>query len=408
MSTVCQACNSKIDNEVFFAGWLPLVNSFSSVNKPPTAEQRYPARLLKCDSCGLVQMENFPPPNLVFPKNYAYRSGTTRLLLENFAGLAEESGGLVGLTSDDLVVDIASNDGSLLKAFEDRWKCRVQGVEPTDARITAHENRIPTLPYFWDDSAAENIVSNRGKAKLVTACNVFAHVPDPKGFLKAVDAVLLPHGVLAIEVHYLPALLSSLQYDTIYHEHIRYYSLGSLQRLLDSCGFHIFRAKRIPTHGGSLRIYAYRKSECAIHSTDSSVAGILEFERGEDWEGFRSRVAWSKASLWRMLEVMKRSDSKIYGIGCPSRAVTLIHYCGLDHNILDCVCEVPGSPKIGHYVPGTRIPVVDESKLIADQPDFALILSWHIATEIACKLRARGYTGRFMVPLTDPKILEGV
>lgn len=420
ITTTCQSCGSPNFSSVFFAGWLPPVNTFQPIGSRPLMEARHPAELLRCKDCGLVQMDYVVHPDLVFPPSYSYRSGTTKLLRDNFAQLTEEVEVVRGspLGESDLVLDIGSNDGTLLKAFRDRYKCKVLGVEPTGAVEDAWNDSVPTIHGFWDDSIAERIVngdalySGGGNAKVVTACNVFAHVPGPHGFLKAVDRALAPGGLLVLEVHYLPELLRTLQYDTVYHEHLRFYDLRSLGNLLAFNGFVFTAARRIPTHGGSLRVYAMRIADSPHIGPGGDIPGLVEGEEPlhRDWENawrtFRSQVAWSKASLWRMLEVMKRSDSKIYGIGCPSRAVTLIDYCGLDHNVLDCVCEVPDSPKVGHYVPGTRIPVVNEKCLFTDQPDFALLLSWHLADELATKLRLKGYKGRFLCPLPEPRILE--
>lgn len=415
ITTACQSCGSPNPAPVFFAGWLPPVNTFQPIGSRPLMEARYPAELLRCKDCGLVQMDYIADPGLMFPPSYSYRSGTTKLLRDNFAQLAEEVEVVRGspLDKDGLILDIGSNDGTLLKAFHDRYKCRIGGIEPTGAHKDAVSHGIPTMPFFWnDDTACDWVLRHWGKAAVITACNVFAHVPDPHSFLKAVDRVLAPNGLLVLEVHYLPELLRTLQYDTIYHEHLRFYDLRSLGNLLALNGFVFTAARRIPTHGGSLRVYAMRIADTPHIGPGGDIPGLVEGEEPlhRDWENawrtFRSQVAWSKASLWRMLEVMKRSDSKIYGIGCPSRAVTLIDYCGLDHNVLDCVCEVPDSPKVGHYVPGTRIPVVNEKCLFTDQPDFALLLSWHLADELATKLRLKGYKGRFLCPLPEPRILE--
>jgi hypothetical protein len=198
-----------------------------------------------------------------------------------------------------------------------------------------------------------------------------------------------------------------LQYDTIYHEHLRYYSLHSLQYLLGMHGLEVIHARRIPTHGGSIRVYAARRGECPVQP---SVRATLEAEsaaglNAQHLSVFKRRVVQSKLDLYRLLCDIKRQGHRIYGIGAPSRASTLINYVGIDDGILDCVLEIKGSLKIGKYMPGTLVPVIEESRLYQDQPEYALLLSWHIADELVPKLRQKGYKGRYISPLPTPAIV---
>jgi hypothetical protein len=214
--------------------------------------------------------------------------------------------------------------------------------------------------------------------------------------------------VFISESHYLLDLVQGLQYDTVYHEHLRYYSLHSLNHLLRMHGLELFHARRILTHGGSFRAYAARKGRYKVME---SVGRLLREERPVVCETgnlrqFRDRVVASKLELLTLLSGIRREGKSIYGISAPSRASTLISYTGIDDGILDCVVEVSGSHKIGKYVPGTRIPVLEESKLFEDQPDYALLLSWHIADELISKLQDRGYQGRFIVPLPTPRVIN--
>lgn len=410
-TTVCQSCGSAKLEFVFSAGFLPAVNTFYPADAPPVPHRRYPANLLRCGSCTLVQLGYEVNPNEVFPASYSYRSGTTKTLKDNFADLTYEcvNHGFIHSNCTDLVVDVGCNDGTLLKEFKLQG-CRTQGVEPTNAYKDAHAAGIEVIPRFFDAKAVDDIVRWRGPARLVTATNVFAHCPDPLGFLRCVNALLAPGGTFAVEVHNLTDLLRGVQYDTIYHEHLRYYSLTSLSRLLEAGGFVAVHAKRIPTHGGSLRVYAVPKRQGNAPAPSEELLDLLDAEENTlgagAWESFRFLVTMHKLSLWRMLDVVKRHDGRVFGIGCPSRAVTLVNYCGLDERVLDCVCEVPGSPKVGHYVPGTLIPVVHETLLHEKQPDFALLLSWHLADELIPKLKAKGFRGRFIVPLPEPKVVD--
>jgi len=213
--------------------------------------------------------------------------------------------------------------------------------------------------------------------------------------------------VFVSESHYLLPLVETLQYDTIYHEHLRYYHLGALQQLLGGHGLEIFRVKRIPTHGGSIRVFSALKGRYPV---DASVPKTLAEEDqlgitdGTALKTFRERVIQSKVELHALLAPIKAEGQKIYGIGAPSRASTLINYTGLDDGLIECVMEVSGSHKLNKYVPGTRIPVLDEKKLFEDQPEYALLFSWHIAEELMTNLRKKGFLGKFIVPLPKPHI----
>ncbi|MEK7766797.1 MAG: class I SAM-dependent methyltransferase, partial [bacterium] len=312
------------------------------------------------------------------------------------------------LEPGDLVVDIGSNDGTLLSNFQADGQ-RVFGIEPTRAGQLARDRGIETLEAFFGLESAGRARTAAGPAKMITAANVFAHIEDIHEVVRSLLGLLGEDGVFVSESHYFLSLVETLQYDTIYHEHLRYYTLHSLQHLLALHGLEIFHAKRIPTHGGSFRAYAARAGRRPVLQT---VGGMLEQERtaGLDAPGlaaFRRRVVASKLGLHALLCGIRAAGHRIFGVGAPSRASTLISYVGLDDGIVDCVVEVPGSRKIGKYMPGTLIPVVEESHLFAEQPEYALLLSWHIADELIPKLLQKGFRGRFIVPLPEPRILEG-
>jgi hypothetical protein len=219
--------------------------------------------------------------------------------------------------------------------------------------------------------------------------------------------LLAPGGIFVCEVHYLPALLEDLQYDCIYHEHLRYYSLATLSYVLRMHGMDVVHARRIPTHGGSIRIYAARQGE---HAVDATVPALLAEEAPQitsaELHSFSAEAAKSKLALLALLRDVKR-QGRIYAIGAAPRSCTLIHYVGLDSTILDCVLELPGSPKIGNYLPGTVIPIFEESKLFEDEPEYVLLLTWHVAQDLIPKIKARGFQGQFIVPLPLPEIVAG-
>jgi C-methyltransferase C-terminal domain/Methyltransferase domain/Putative zinc binding domain len=403
--TACQACASTDLEPVLFVGFLPPVNTMPPVGTRPAEQPAYPAQLLRCPRCELVQLGLVVDPKILFPPEYPYTSATTKILRENFAELYREVRALVGPKGPDLVVDIGSNDGTLLRNFQNGGH-RVRGVEPTDQGRRADEAGIPTDVAFFGRNAARQIAARDGRAAIITAANVFAHIEDVHAIIEAVAELLDDDGVFITESHYWLSLVETLQYDTIYHEHLRYYSLTSLKSLLAMHGFDTFHAKRIPTHGGSIRVYAARNGQ---RSPQQSVRDLLALEASTltpaRLAAFRSKVTESKLGLLGLLRDIRARGERVYGVGAPSRSSTLINYVGLDEGIIDCVGEIAGSHKIGKYIPGTLIPVVDEERLFADQPEHALLFSWHIADELMPKLTARGFRGRFIVPLPEPRII---
>ncbi|HVH44649.1 MAG TPA: class I SAM-dependent methyltransferase [Labilithrix sp.] len=402
----CQVCGSSNLSSVLFVGYLPPVNTMPPVGERPNEQPAYPAELLRCGKCTLVQLGLVVDPAILFPPTYPYTSGTTRILRENFAELCREATPLVGIKKDDLVVDVGSNDGTLLGNFKDAG-FRVCGVEPTNASKIALEKGIDSIVSFFGPSAVAKVKEKHGQAKVVTAANVFAHIEDVHTIVSGIVELLGPGGVFISESHYLVSLLETLQYDTIYHEHLRYYALGSLQNLLAQHGLEVFHAKRIPTHGGSIRVYAARKGEREVRP---SVAEILAMEERAlspaAFEEFKRAVVRSKLELHALLKDVKGAGKRVDGVGAPSRSSTLINYVGLDDGIIDSVLEIKGSYKIGKYVPGTLIPVLDESKITTDAPDYLLLFSWHIADELMPKLKKSGFKGDFIIPLPQPRIVS--
>src|SRR5687767_4199822 len=402
----CQVCGNSRLESIIFIDYLPPVNTMPPVGSRPAEQPAYPAEVLRCPRCELVQLGLVVDPHILFPPEYPYTSGTTKILRENFAELYREVMATYPIAKEDLAVDIGSNDGTLLGNFKDGGH-RVLGIEPTNAAKIARARGITTDIAFFNKESAGRAVKKHGKAKIVTAANVFAHIENPSAVVKSIVSMLDKDGIFISESHYWVALLETLQYDTIYHEHLRYYSLTALKHLLEMHGLEVIRAKRIPTHGGSIRVYSARKGTRKI---DTSVKQILEHERQalsqESLARFKKGVVDSKLGLLAMLRDIKQRGEKVYGIGAPSRSSTLINYVGLNDGILDCVLEIAGSYKIGKYVPGTVVPVLDEQRLFEDPPEYALLFSWHIADELIPKLKGRGYRGKFIVSLPVPRVVD--
>ena len=363
----CGVCGSWDLRLLLDMGDQPLAERYGS-------DERYPLALLECRACTLVQLSYIADQREVFPLDHPYATGNTRALREHFAGLACELTPL--LNTGDLVVDIACNDGTLLSQFNGEEFQRV-GVEPTDQGEKCAARGIPVWRNFFGPEVGKGIRELQGPAKVVTACNVLAHVPDPHGFMTGVGHLLADDGVFVTENHDVASVLDGLQVDTVYHEHLRYYSITSLSRLLGMHGLVVTAVEKIGTHGGSFRTFARRPRR-----------------------DLETRAASAAASL-RMLLAEAVTAGPVYGIGATTRATPLIHYTQIQE-YLACVCEVSGSEKIGLGMPGTSIPVVDEAKLIAGQPPHALLLAWHLKDSLVPALRAKGYTGRFIVPLPRP------
>ena len=402
----CQVCGHAPLDDVLSLGYMPPVNQMVPIGAVARQQPWFPTNLLHCQECDLVQLGLAVDPVIIFPPEYPYTSGTTKLLRDNFADLHRESAAMLDLGDKDLVVDIGSNDGTLLSNFKTGGH-RVLGIEPTNVGDIANQRGIKTLKRYFCVEVAREVKREHGPASVITAANCFAHIEDVHAIVDGIVEMLKDGGVFISELHYLIGLLDTLQYDTIYHEHLRYYSVASLKHLLEMHDLEVFHARPIPSHGGSIRVYAARRGSQTVRD---SVRHMLAAEpRGKAMTArlaaFRRDVVLSKLRLISLLRELKERGARIAGISAPSRASTLINYVGLDEGIIDYVVEIPGSLKIGKCMPGTGIPVVDEGKLFSDQPDCAVIFSWHIADELAPKLKAKGFRGQLITPLPVPRIL---
>ena len=386
-------------------GLIPPVNQMTKIDQQPKEQIFFPTEIYYSPVSKLVQLGITVDKKILFPKEYPYTSSTTKILRENFSELSEEVFSNFKISEEDLVVDIGSNDGNLLSNFKNYT--RVLGVTPENIGKIAIEKGIPTILEYFTKKLSLNIIKNYGKAKIVTATNVFAHIDNINEVLDSIYKLLKDDGIFISESHYLQTLVEQNQYDTIYHEHLRYYSLSSLEYLFNKHGMEIIKAKKINTHGGSIRVYATKKGKYKI---DNAFKELINIEKKELYsEGlfnFKNRVIESKLKLYSLLNEINSQGFNIYGISAPSRATTLVNYLGIRKDIIDCILEIDGSQKINHFLPGTDIPIYNEKKLFIDQPKFAFILSWHIAEEIMNNLRKNGFKGKFIIPLPEPIILD--
>jgi len=399
----CQISNSNKLESLIFLGYLPPVNTLKKIGSTLKEEISFPAELLYCKQSKLAQLGCIVDKKILFPYTYPYTSSTTKVLRDNFVDLYTDTKKMVNLNKNDLVVDIGSNDGNLLKNFKDNHK--VLGVTPEKIGKIAIKKGIPTIIDYFNKKTSSIIIKKYGKAKIITATNVFAHIDDINSIVRLILKTLKQDGIFISESHYLLPLIKTVQYDTIYHEHLRYYSLESLNYLFKKHNLEIIDTKEIPTHGGSIRVYAAKQGKYKISkNVRKQFNKEKKYLNKRNFEKFKINVSNSKINLFNIIKKVKDKNKTIFGVGAPSRASTLINYLGLDQDIIDCVLEVSGSYKIGNYIPGTKIPIVNENIILKKQPDYLILFSWHIKDELKRNLKRKGFKGKFIIPLPYPKI----
>ena len=337
-----------------------------------------------------------------------YKSSITKPLVKLLQGTPVYLKQKFKFSKNPLAIDIGSNDGTLLKGFK-KVKFETLGIEPTNISKIANRNGIKTIQRFFNISTANYISKKYKKASVITGTNLFAHVDKLNSFMKAIKILLDPKkGVFVTESHYAVDIIEDLQYDSIYHEHLRFYLVKPLIHLMEKHGFKIIDAIRIPNYGGSIRISATLNTDL---KPNKNIKRLIDFEKRKGFYGkkkyknFSKDVIKSKNNLIKILKNIKRKGENIVGIGCPGRSITLLSYCKINRNILDYIAEQSSSLKLNLFTPNTHIPVLDEENFFENQPEYALILSWHYGKSIMKNLRRKGYKGKFIVPLPFPKII---
>lgn len=404
----CQVCNESDLLDVIDLGMLPLVNSL-----PPKSDfapdECHEISIVQCTNCSLVQLASFPSMPEIFPEEYLYLSGLTPPLLANFSEQAVSVSQFMRVENGNLsfgVLDIGSNDGSLLSFYRDLGHSPI-GIEPTNAADIANLNGIKTIKDYFNAASSSIAVNIAGQIDVITATNVFAHIPDPVSIVETISSTLSSKGIFISENHYFVDLVNSLQIDTIYHEHLRYYTLTSISNLLKIGGLEVFRVQKIDSHGGSIRVWSARKGTFPIENsvTDMKFDEISNgFIDGSYIDKLQKDVTAWRLNIKKLIAEIRASGGTIAGIGAPSRAVTLITYLGLNHDDISSIGEKTGSKKIGKRIPTTKIPIVDESELLALVPSHLLILSWHIMDTLIPILRKKNFGGNYIIPLPTPRI----
>ncbi len=405
---VCRVCENDRVIKFLSLGSMPLANSFLTREQLNQDEPRYPLDIVFCPRCGLVQLDHEVPPEVLF-RNYIYVSSTSQTMPVHFAEYAKEVVSRFTNSSNDLVVEIGSNDGCLLGAFK-RNKVRILGIEPAgNIAAIANGAGLTTLNDFFCQRSARAVREKDGPAKVIVGNNVLAHVGNLMDLLDGVDVLLRTDGVAVFEVPYLVDLLEKCEFDTIYHEHLSYFTVGSLQKLFNLKDMTLFDVRRVPVHGGSIRVYVGR-SRTGLQALPS-VHQMLSLEKKarldelETYQAFAQRVESIKEKNRAILTELKRSGASIAAYGAPAKGNTLLNYFGIGSELLDFVAD--RSPhKQGLYTPGTHIPVVDPGILLRDPPDYVLVLAWNFIDEIV-KQQSEYLSGggKFILPIPEPIVI---
>jgi len=402
----CSICQDESMFRFLSLGHQPPSNAFlkeEDLNKP---EVHYPLDVYYCETCSLVQLGYVVDPKILF-REYVYTTSTNNSLIRNFSNLVDDLVKRFNLDKNDFAVDIGSNDGTLLKCYS-KYNMKVVGVEPSSAADISVKNGIPTVKDFFNSKTSPKIAEKYGKADIITATNVFAHVKDLYSFVEGVKNLLKSDGVFISESHHLLSLVNEMQWDSIYHEHLRMYSLKPLIHLFNKFNLDLFDAERISTHGGSIRVYVCNRGSYPI---SDNVDKILEDERSfglynkETFEEFGKKVLNHRIEIQDILSKIKKEGKRIVGVGAPAKGNTLLNYCNITPDIIDYIAE-KSHLKIGLYTPGTHIKVVEEKFIFEDQPDYAFLLSWNIADELINNLKNLGYKGKIIVPVPSVRIFS--
>ena len=401
----CHICKAENPERFLSLGHQPPSDAFLKREELERPEISYPLDVYFCSACSLVQLGYTVDPEILF-RDYVYNTGTNNALRANFKELVDEIIKAYSLKKDDFVVDIGSNDGTLLENYAPRG-IRVLGIDPSSATNIAIEKGIPTDVVFFNESEAQTVAERDGKPKVITATNVFAHVKELDSFMRGVTTLLAPNGVFISESGYVVNMIEGMQYDSIYHEHLRYYSVTSLAVLFERFQMEIVNVEQIPSHGGSIRVYAARKG---AHPASPSVQKLVSMEKQKGYTAlpiytkFAKDIAKTKSALLGIIFGLKKKNYRIAGIGAPAKGNTILNYCKLDTDMIGYLAE-KSALKIGLYSPGMHIPVAHESRLCEDHPEAALLLSWNLADELIPKLRQAGFRGQFIVPNPIPRLV---
>jgi len=399
----CRFCRAELRDVFVDLGMSPLCQKHVNPDELNCMERFYPLKVWVCRNCWLVQLEEYVAPKELF-EHYEYLSSYSTSWVEHARKYAELMTARLGLGAQSRVVEIASNDGYLLQHFVAKG-IPVLGIEPAaNVAELANSRGVRSVAKFFGVRTAEEVAGDFGRADLIVGNNVLAHVPDLHDFVGGMSRLLGERGVITMEFPHLVRLVEENQFDTIYHEHFSYLSLLVVEQIFRHHGLEVFDVSELPTHGGSLRIFAHHVSDSSRSRTDA-VRELIQREHDKGYAGmdvyrsFEARVLETKRKLLEFLIGAKRAGKSVAGYGAPGKGNTLLNYCGIRTDFLDYT--VDASPlKQGRYTPGTHIPILDPAQIRATRPDYVLILPWNLRREIAAQAQyIREWGGQFVVPI---------
>lgn len=402
----CRHCGTSLEHTFLDLGFAPPSNAYLTEADLHQPEKYYPLKVMVCDQCWLVQTEDYAQADELFSPDYAYFSSTSSTWLAHAADYAEKMTAQLGLNSNSLVIEVASNDGYLLKNFVAK-EIPCLGIEPTTSTANAAEKLgIPVLREFFGEALGEQLAAKGKQADLIAGNNVYAHVPDINDFTRGLKAVLKPGGTITLEFPHLMRLIEHTQFDTIYHEHFSYLSLYTVSRIFKEAGLRVWKVEELPTHGGSLRVYGCHMGD--QNETDNSVTTMLQQERRrglqqiETYLNFQPRADKIKNDLLVFLIEQNRAGKKVAAYGAAAKGNTLLNYAGVKPDLLPFVCDA-ASAKQGKFMPGSHIPILPPDVIAAKQPDFVVVLPWNIADEVKKQnILVQDWGGKFVTAV--PKL----
>src|SRR3990167_8129621 len=408
-SICCRICKNKKMHKVLSLGESPLANSFLKPVDLKTREDFFPLELLLCTKCGLIQLAHIVNPNLMF-RNYLYVSSTSKSFVEHFDKFAQEVNKRFALTDEDLVIDIGSNDGILLKPFKNLG-ARTLGVDPAkNVAEIARKAGIETIVDFFNEKVAHRILREYGKAKIITAANVFAHTNNWDEFVESAKILLTDDGVLIIEAPYLLDFIKKNLFDTVYHEHLSYIAVRPLIKFFKKHRMFVFDVQKVSSHGGSIRVFV--KNTKGPYKLEERVYQFLKKEKSnglalaETYKKFSKKIEMNKKLLVKMLNKLKADGNKIVGYGAPAKGNTLLNYFGIGPELIDYIVD-DSKLKQELYTPGTHIRINPPNKLKEEDANYILILAWNFADKIIenhSYLKKKGV--KFVIPVPVPRIVN--
>lgn len=406
----CRHCSAPLEHTFLDLGFAPPSNAYLTREDLSKPEKYYPLKIMVCDQCWLMQTEDYTQADELFSSDYAYFSSTSSGWLAHAKEYATKMEQQLNLRSDSFVIEVASNDGYLLKNFvESGIPCL--GIEPTASTAEAAEKLgIPVLREFFGEELGKKLANRGRQADLIAGNNVYAHVPDINDFTRGLKAALKPGGTITLEFPHLMRLIEHTQFDTIYHEHFSYLSLYTVSRIFEAAGLRIWNVEELSTHGGSLRVYSCHADD--YHKTQEIVSTLLheETKRGlqnlQTYLDFQSRADKIKDDLLSFLVEQKRNGKKVAAYGAAAKGNTLLNYAGVKPDLLPFVCDAAPA-KQGKFMPGSHIPILSSDRLTEARLDYVLILPWNIASEVKVQLNGLAEKGvRFVIAIPELKAYE--